>query len=140
MILYALHCDQNHDFESWFKSAEAFDSLLSAGLVSCGICGSTKVGKTLMAPAVRPAGKTAEAPLSGQKSKFEEAMAALRRQVEENSEYVGMNFATEARAMHEGDAPERAIHGEAKADEARALMEDGIPVMPLPFLPARKTN
>ncbi|MGB2894495.1 MAG: DUF1178 family protein, partial [Albidovulum sp.] len=68
------------------------------------------------------------------------ALAALRRQVEETSEYVGLNFAAEARAMHEGRVPERSIYGEAKADEARRLVEDGIPVAPLPFVPARKTN
>jgi hypothetical protein len=64
----------------------------------------------------------------------------MRRKVEENSEYVGMNFAAEARAIHEGAAPERSIYGETKPDEARALIEDGIPVAPLPFMPARKTN
>ena len=69
-----------------------------------------------------------------------EQIAALRRQIEENSEYVGMNFAAEARAIHAGDAPERAIHGEAKPDEARAMIEEGLPVAPLPFLPARKVN
>ena len=73
-------------------------------------------------------------------SPIEAALAALRRQVEETSEYVGLNFAAEARAMHEGRVPERSIYGEAKADEARRLVEDGIPVAPLPFVPARKTN
>ena len=70
----------------------------------------------------------------------EQALAELRRQVEENSDYVGLNFAKEARAMHDGDAPARAIHGEAKPDEARKMLEDGLPVMPLPFVPRRKTN
>jgi hypothetical protein len=64
----------------------------------------------------------------------------MRRYIEENSDYVGADFATEARAMHEGNAPERAIHGEARLDEARALLEDGIPVAPLPFKPSRKIN
>ena len=73
-------------------------------------------------------------------SELEAALAALRRQVEENSEYVGMNFATEARAIHEGASPERAIYGEAKPEEAKRLIEDGIPVAPLPFRPARKSN
>jgi hypothetical protein len=140
MILYALQCDSNHDFESWFKSAEAFDSLLAAGLVECSLCGSTKVHKKLMAPALRPAREATDPPLGQPRSPLEEALANLRRQVEENSEYVGMNFATEARAIHDGDAPERAIHGEARAEEARALMEDGINVTPLPFMPSRKTN
>jgi hypothetical protein len=67
-------------------------------------------------------------------------MAEMRRKVEENSEYVGLNFAAEARAMHEGTIDERSIYGEAKPDEARALLEDGIPVAPLPFMPKRQAN
>ncbi|MFZ1346339.1 MAG: DUF1178 family protein, partial [Tabrizicola sp.] len=94
---------------------------------------------------VRPARKAGAAlparpDLSAPASELEEKIAALRRQIEENSEYVGMNFAAEARAIHAGDAPERVIHGEAKPDEARAMIEEGLPVAPLPFLPARKVN
>lgn len=70
----------------------------------------------------------------------EQALADLRRKVEDNSDYVGSDFVSQARAMHEGDAPERAIHGEAKLEEAKALIEEGIPVLPLPFLPNRKIN
>jgi hypothetical protein len=70
----------------------------------------------------------------------EKALAELRRAVEENSEYVGLSFAAEARAIHDGDAPERPIWGEAKPAEAKALIEDGIPVAPLPFLPHRKQH
>ncbi|HEY6918528.1 MAG TPA: DUF1178 family protein, partial [Tabrizicola sp.] len=78
--------------------------------------------------------------LSDPASELEAKLAELKKQIEENSEYVGMNFAAEARKIHAGDAPERAIHGEAKPDEARALIEEGLPVAPLPFLPARKVN
>jgi hypothetical protein len=70
----------------------------------------------------------------------ERMLADMKRQVEENSEYVGTSFAQEARAMHVGDAPERAIHGEANLKEAKELIEDGVPVLPLPFAPKRKTN
>ena len=145
MIRYTLQCADGHGFESWFQSAEAFDRLAAAGHVACAVCGATGVAKTLMAPAVRPARKaaaaaTAAGPLATPQSPIEAALAALRRQVEETSEYVGLNFAAEARAMHEGRVPERSIYGEAKADEARRLVEDGIPVAPLPFVPARKTN
>lgn len=136
MIRYTLKCSKDHSFDSWFRNAAAFDDQRAAGLVACAICGSTEVEKTLMAPAVA----TSEPPLTAPASPVEAALAALRRQVEENSDYVGMNFAAEARAMHAGDAPERPIHGEARLDEARALIEDGIPVTPLPFLPARKAN
>ena len=144
MIRYSLKCEAGHGFDSWFKGDEAFSALKAAGQVACPVCGVTKVEKELMAPAVRPARKAAAAParpdLSAPGSDLEEKIAALRRQIEENSEYVGMNFAAEARAIHSGDAPERAIHGEAKPDEARAMIEEGLPVAPLPFLPARKVN
>lgn len=144
MIRYALKCRDGHDFDSWFQSAAAFDALKSAGHVACPVCGATKVEKSLMAPAVaaprQPAAADRPADLSEPASAIEAAMRELRRKVEENSEYVGMNFVTEARRMHEGDAPERSIYGEARPEEARKLIEDGVPVAPLPFVPARKTN
>lgn len=144
MIRYALKCDQGHAFDSWFKSAEAFDALSAGGHVACLICGSVRVEKTLMAPAVRPARKAAAAEpparLSQPASPAEEALAAMRREIEANSDYVGLNFAAEARAMHQGEAPERPIHGEARPEEARALLEDGVPVLPLPFVPKRHSN
>jgi hypothetical protein len=142
MIRYALTCKVGHAFESWFKSASAYDGLAAAGHVACPLCGSAEVTKSLMAPAVSHAVKPATpAPsLTEPASQMEEAMRALRRQVEENSEYVGVNFVTEARRIHDGDAPERAIYGEARPEEAKRLIEDGVPVAPLPFFPARKTN
>ena len=145
MIQFTLRCDKDHRFDSWFQSAEAFDKLKAAGMVSCSVCGSADVDKAIMAPRVRPArnaAKTARppAPLSAPQSPEEEALAKLKQHVEASSEYVGMEFAREARAMHDGDAPERAIYGEAKLDDARKLIEDGVPVAPLPFRPGRKSN
>ena len=70
----------------------------------------------------------------------EQAIAEIKKHVEENSHYVGKDFAKEARAMHLGDLPERPIYGEAKTEEAKSLIDDGIPVTPLPFTPNRKTN
>jgi hypothetical protein len=98
-----------------------------------------------MAPAVRVSdtGEMAAVPdrqLAAPGTDVEAALAALRRQIEANSDYVGLNFAAEARRIHAGDAPERSIYGEARADDARALIEDGVPVAPLPFVPGRKTN
>lgn len=140
MIRYSLKCPDNHAFDSWFQSAGACDTLVARGMVACPVCGSTAVQKSLMAPAVRP-GREAVAPRAlSEPSPQEAALAELRRRVEENSEYVGMNFATEARAIHDGEAPERAIFGEARPEDARKLIEDGVPVAPLPFLPARRTN
>ena len=143
MIQYSLKCDNDHSFDSWFASADAYDKLADNGMVSCAVCGSTKVSKAIMAPRVRTT-KGKEAPLAPtlptEKSAAEQAMAKIRAKVEQNSEYVGTNFATEARSMHLGDAPERAIYGEAKPEEAKSLIEDGIPVTPLPFMPTRKSN
>ena len=99
-----------------------------------------------MTPRVRAARDAAAAPdptagaLSGPASPAQQALAELRRKVEESSDYVGMNFAAEARAIFDGEAPERSIYGEARTDEARELIDDGIPVAPLPFMPNRKTN
>ena len=141
MIRYALRCDQSHQFESWFQSAAAFDALRAAGQVDCPVCGSHAITKDLMTPAVKPGRTGTQAgALSAPASPAEEALAAMRRHIEETSDYVGLNFTAEARAIHAGEAPERAIHGEAKPEEARALLEDGIPVTPLPFLPPRKVN
>lgn len=146
MIRYALKCDAGHAFDSWFQSAAAYDDLRATGRVACPACGSAAVDKALMAPAVRerqapdPAPAPGQGALAAPASEMEAALAALRREIEANSEYVGMNFATEARRIHAGAAPERAIHGEARLEEARKLVEDGVPVAPLPFLPARKVN
>ncbi len=143
MIQYSLKCENDHSFDSWFASADAYDKLADNGMVSCAVCGSTKVSKAIMAPRVRTT-KGKEAPvaptLPTEKSAAEQAIAEMRAQVEQNSEYVGTNFAIEARSKHLGDAPERAIYGEAKPEEAKSLIEDGIPVTPLPFMPTRKSN
>jgi hypothetical protein len=147
MIQYSLKCSRDHTFDSWFQSAAAYDKLASAGMVTCVVCGDAQVDKAIMTPRVRPArnAQTTE-PQSKQvdvatpPADIEKVLADLRRKVEENSDYVGKDFAKEARKIHLGDAPERAIYGEAKPDEAKALIEDGVPVSPLPFLPTRKTN
>ncbi|MCB2094834.1 MAG: DUF1178 family protein [Rhodobacteraceae bacterium] len=146
MIRFSLACANDHGFESWFQSGEAFERLLAGGLITCAVCGSGDISKSLMAPTVRPARKAVSAapvsarPLTEDIAPQERALAALRREVEKNSEYVGMKFAAEARAIHGGDAPERPIYGEARLDEARKLVEDGVPVAPLPFRPTRKSN
>ena len=134
MVRYSLSCAEGHGFESWFASATAYDDLASRGLLSCVECGSSRVEKSLMAPAVATRDAIAV------KSPREARLAALRRHIEETSDYVGPSFAREARAIHDGDAPERPIWGEAKPEEARALLEDGIPVAPLPFIPKRQAN
>jgi hypothetical protein len=147
MINYALKCGQGHGFDSWFQSAAAFDRLEAAGMLACAVCGSADVVKGLMAPRVVTAENAALVPtetparqLALPTSELEKQIAELRKKVEENSTYVGGGFVAEARAIHEGTAPERSIWGEARPEEARALMEEGVPVAPLPFMPSRKAN
>lgn len=145
MIRYSLRCDRGHEFESWFASAGAYDKLGSANLLSCGICGSARVDKAPMAPQIgggrRDMQEVPESqPLTTPASPAELALAAFRRKVEASSEDVGPAFATEARRIHEGIAPKRSIRGEARAEEARALLEDGVPVVPLPWPGRRGKN
>ncbi|MFB9222752.1 DUF1178 family protein [Paracoccus cavernae] len=139
MIRYNLRCEQGHDFDGWFRSSEGYDSQRAAGQVTCTICGSSKVEKALMAPGVATA-HAAAPDLQSPRNEREKLVEKLREHVEKNSDYVGMSFAAEARAMHEGLKPERAIHGEAKPEEARQLLAEGIQVAPLPFLPRQKAN
>ncbi|WP_097071060.1 DUF1178 family protein [Rhodobacter maris] len=157
MIRYSLKCENGHSFESWFASAEAFEKVHGAGMVACMVCGATKVEKALMTPALRSARKMApEAaapeepaaaaaspashPLTEPQDAAEALFDAMRRKVEESSDYVGADFTAEARAMHAGLKPERSIHGEAKIEDAKALLEEGIPVTPLPIVPKRNRN
>ncbi len=130
MIRYALRCEDGHDFESWFANADAYDTLVSKGHLTCAVCGGGGVRKGLMAPKVStdvPAGMA-------------DALAAIRRKVESEATYVGDGFAAEARAQHLGDKPARAIYGEATAPQAKSLLEDGVPIAPLPFRPKAKSN
>ncbi len=138
MIRYTLNCAAGHGFDSWFQSAEAVDKLLTAGQITCPVCGVAQVEKALMAPAIRATLR--DAPSDRDAAARETAMTALRAEIEAKSEYVGVNFVAEARAMHDGDTPERSIYGEAKPEEAIKLLKDGVPIAPLPFMPARKVN
>lgn len=141
MIQYALKCAQGHNFDSWFQSAGAFDKLSAAGMISCAVCGGSDVEKAIMAPRVGAGSEPEDAgPLSKPASPAEQALAELRRKIEQNSDYVGVNFAAEARAIHDGTAPERSIYGEAKTSEVRELLDDGVPVARLPFASNRKAN
>ncbi len=136
MIRYTLQCPDGHRFESWFQNAAAYESLAAGGHLSCPNCGAVKVEKSLMAPPVRAARKAAAAPSDTPETE----LARLKARIEAESDYVGTGFVKEARAIHDGEAPRRPIHGEARPAEAIRLIEDGIPVAPLPFIPTRKTN
>ena len=165
MIRYELRCDQAHEFDGWFKDSAAFDRLAQAGLVECPHCGPTKVAKRLMAPAIpkkgRPARNTkpeappapvAEAPappppptpappalpaaaLAAMPAELRAMLRQMRTEIEKNCDYVGADFAEEARKIHHGETEARGIFGEATEDEAEALREEGIDIARIPWVP-----
>ena len=130
MIRYALACDAGHDFESWFGDSGAFESQRARGLVECPFCGSKRVEKQVMNPAVA---RTDDAP--DHAARMRARIRAMRAEIAEKTEDVGRRFPQEARRIHHGDAPERAIRGEASLEEARELLEEGVPVLPVPAPP-----
>ena len=148
MIKFSLRCAEGHRFESWFASGDAFDSLAKAGHMTCALCGSADVRKDIMAPRIAsgedapvPA-KPVATPDTPVPAPAEAApdLKALKEKIERESDYVGTSFVKEARAMHAGEAPHRSIYGEARLEDARALVKDGVPVAPLPFIPTKKAN
>lgn len=136
MIRYALVCNQDHEFEGWFGSSADYDKQSEQGLLSCPVCASAEVGKAPMAPAVSRA--------RGEDVSPADMIAKVRAHIREKFDYVGERFADEARAIHEGEAPDRPIWGEATPAEAQAMKEEGLPVAPLPAplapVPPRKLN
>ena len=141
MIRYALVCDSGHDFEGWFGVSADFDDQASRGLLACPVCASPDVRKQIMAPAVSGTRKqnAAGVPANAQ-AMMMEALGRVRRHVEENFDYVGDSFASEARLIHEGKSEERGIYGEASPTEVKALLSDGVPVAPMPPAAPKKTQ
>ena len=137
MIRFSLVCEHDHDFEAWFRNNDDFDVQSKRGFVECPACGSKKVSKALMAPAVST-GKRKEKIALAMGEAQKQALAQLRelsQKVRENADYVGDKFAEEARKIHFGEADARGIYGEATPDEALALVEDGVEFMPIPVFP-----
>lgn len=152
MIHYQLQCEQAHGFDGWFRDSAAFDAQAARGLVECPVCGSGKVSRALMAPAVArgrelvpmappqvPAAPPAGAPVAVGGDRLPDHLRALlqrlRAEVEKHCDYVGPDFAEEARRIHYGESEQRGIYGEATAEEAEALAEEGIEVGRIPWLP-----
>ena len=137
MIRFSLCCDKDHDFEAWFRSNDDFDTQKKRGFVACPNCGSKKVEKALMAPAVSTGRKREKIALAmGEEQK--KAMAqikALTEKIRENADYVGSKFAEEARKIHFGESEARGIYGEATQEEPEGLAEDGVGSMPIPVFP-----
>lgn len=141
MIRYALACEHGHEFEGWFGSSDAYEEQSLAGQVECPVCATKAVRKQIMAPAVAGTRKSAASDLSPQmRSMVMEAMGKVRQHVEDNFDYVGDTFATEARAIHEGRSEDRGIYGEASPAEIKALKEDGVQIAPLPPAAPKKTD
>ena len=155
MIHYNLRCKKGHAFESWFQSSSAYESQEKRKLVSCPVCGSTDVERAIMAPRIarkkgreKTAAESLPAPaaevippssptplLMAQERELRAKLKELRDHIVSNADNVGERFPNEARKMHYGDIEHRPIYGEASPDEARALIEEGVEVMPLPTLP-----
>ena len=130
MISYNLRCRNGHEFEGWFRNSAAFEEQSYGGKLMCPQCQSPKVEKAIMAPAI--AGTKKSRKTAAEARQMRQFMTGLRRYVQENADYVGPKFAEEARRIHYGEKPERHIYGEATAEEARELVEEGVDVAPLP--------
>jgi len=156
MIRYTLRCDRGHAFESWFQSSSAYESQEKRKLVNCPTCGSAKVERAIMAPQIMskkgreaPAPAPAPAPaadvaapasastplMMAQERELRAKLKELRDHIVKHADNVGERFPNEARKMHYGDIEHRPIYGEASPDEARALIDEGVEVSPLPVLP-----
>ncbi len=156
MIRYQLQCAENHRFEGWFASSEAYDRQRKRTLVTCPTCGSSKVVKAIMAPNVvtsekatasrksrakktsAPAPAAAPEPqlvANAEQRELLQRMRKIRDEVLAKSDYVGPRFAEEARRIHTEGGQERGIYGEANPADVKSLAEDGIDVFPIPVLP-----
>jgi hypothetical protein len=148
LIKYALACEAGHGFESWFRSSADYDAQRKKNLVACPMCGSLTVEKQIMRPSVArtdkatarkeapaPAEKAPVAMMSPQEQEFRKKLKELREHVTKNADYVGEKFPELARQMHYEEIEHRSIYGEAKPEEVRELLDEGVEVQPLPVLP-----
>jgi hypothetical protein len=148
MIRYQLRCAKDHEFEAWFRDSAAFDQQSKARKVACPDCGSVKVIKAPMAPSIgkravpevqAPTPAPAASPPSNAPvptpAQIRQYLMAMRKHVETTHEYVGPRFPDEARKIHYGESEERGIYGEATSKDAKELVDEGIDVAAVPWLP-----
>ena len=135
MIVFDLRCGKEHVFEAWFPDSKTFERQAKKGQVTCPVCGDTKVEKALMAPNISTGRKKDAEKEKAQAAKVMQALSEVRRQVEENCDYVGPQFAEEARKIHYGETEERGIYGEATKEESKELADEGIEVGVIPWVP-----
>ena len=133
MILYALRCSGDHEFEGWFRDGDGFEAQHAAGEITCPYCGDPSVEKAVMAPRV---GRSREGvPPAMALARLRGALVEMRRQIETHCDYVGERFAEEARRIHYGETEPRGIYGEANDAESRELADEGISFGQIPWLP-----
>ncbi|WP_428536695.1 DUF1178 family protein [Rhodopila sp.] len=154
MIHYQLQCRQAHGFDGWFKDSASFEKQAKRGLIECPECGGTEIDRALMAPALTKRDVTpvaveapaapAQAPAVAAPAKVAggrlpaQMLAALQRmraEVEKNCDYVGPDFADQARAMHRGEIEPKGIYGESTEEQAESLAEEGVAVAKIPWVP-----
>lgn len=145
MIHYTLQCAREHGFDGWFPNSAAFEKQAKAGMLECPVCGDTSVIRGLMAPAVPRKGRSTEmvpvkpAPVAVGGDRMPDQVRAvlqrLRAEVENTCDYVGEDFADEARRIHNGVTKKRGIYGETTPEQAEALVDDGISVSRMPWVP-----
>lgn len=129
MIVFDLRClDGGEVFEGWFSSGEDFSEQTERGLLECPYCGSARVEKAPMAPRV----SRSDGSMSDAKTMLAE-LASLQTKLLSNSEWVGDDLPEQARAMHLGEIEPKAVHGKATAEETKSLIEEGVPLLPLPL-------
>ena|ERR1700683_1419464 len=131
MIRFSLRCASGHEFEAWFRNGEGYEAQQKADEIACPECGDTHVGKALMAPSI---GRSRGAPAPISPAQLRSALVELRRQVETHCDYVGGQFAEEARRIHYGESDPRGIYGEATAEESRELAEEGVKFGRIPWV------
>ena len=131
MIVFDLRCGDGHCFEAWFRDGATFDAQAAAGEVACPVCGDTGVAKAPMAPNVARKARAREAEQAARK------LWALREHVEKTCEHVGERFPEEARKIHYGEVDQRNIYGQASAEEACELHDEGVEFGALPWMPRR---
>ena len=153
MIHYQLQCSQAHGFDGWFNDSASFDKQAERGLIECPDCGDTRIDRALMAPAlskrdaspvaVQPPGPPTETPSATPQKAATGRLPAhmlavlqrMRAEVEKNCDYVGPNFADQARAMHRGETEAKPIYGETSEEQAESLADEGIAVSKIPWVP-----
>ncbi|MDB5406018.1 MAG: hypothetical protein JWL84_930 [Rhodospirillales bacterium] len=134
MILFTLRCTADHHFEGWFRDGAAYEKQARRHEIVCPVCGDTGVEKAPMAPHVAKS-RAAASPNAPTPAQMRQALQQLRRQVESNCDYVGDRFAEEARRIHYGETDPRGIYGEASADEAKSLKDEGVDFATVPWVP-----